>query len=126
MNTSNTQAQIEQPQTDTQPLGIPRLTNMMCLLLEKAEPNLTIEQLNWLANGANEIAFIELDNLHHVVESTACLVATDKEAGNFTDNDSVSILLHSIANQLDTIRALAETAKDAETYCQLKQKSNGQ
>jgi|GEM_PF-4390766 hypothetical protein len=122
MNATTNQA--EQEPTTAPRLGIPYISKILSLLLEKAADNLTSDELDWLSTGATETVYCEIDNLHTVVAGIAGLVATDKNAGNFSHSDEVSGLMWSIAHQLDVIRGLESLAHNAKVRNEDKRREN--
>jgi hypothetical protein len=84
------------------------VTNVLTLLLEKAQENLTPQEVKWLSSGIDELVYLELDNLQTVVSGIAGLVGADEIAGNFRSKESVAGLMYSIAHQLDVISGLSQ------------------
>lgn len=94
-------------------------SNMLHELWERASPSLSDSELEWFA-GASEHAGNIVGNLRHVVEGIGCLVANDGSgqdiscrAGNFQSANSVSSLLFSIENQLDSLQGLINIGDSA-------------
>lgn len=88
----------------------------MRLLLDRAEDNLTHEDLKELAGLADTASDYALD-LSRVITGLACLIAGDGErkstVGSFQDADHVFILLGHIASSLDTIAGLTAVSVEA-------------
>lgn len=122
MNATDNQA--KQEPTTAPRLGVPYVSNILHLLLDKAADNLTCNELEWLSKGAAETVYCELDNLHAVVAGIAGLVATDTDAGNFRSSDETSRLMWSIAHQIDVIRGLETLAHNAEVRSEDKRLEN--
>jgi hypothetical protein len=106
--------------------GLANVTNALALLLERAEENLTPQELNWLSDGIADTVQGELDNLHSVVNGIAGLVSCDERAGNFRGTESVSSLMWSVAHQLDVIRGLSALSRDAQTFGELRKHTDKQ
>jgi hypothetical protein len=102
-------------------LGVPTMYNVTNQLLEKAIDKLTHQELEWLT-GFSAVAKMELANVEDILEDVGCLIANDEISGNFESKESVSTLLFSFSNQLNSINAMlhiAEKAREALKYPQL-------
>lgn len=95
---------------------MPSVTNVLMLLLDKAQENLTPEEINFLTDSTDVVISLEIDNLKSVVSGIAGLVREDKMAGNFRSKESVSDLMYSIAHQLDVISGLSRIKPSIEMY----------
>lgn len=91
----------------------------MRLLLDRAEDNLTNEDLKELA-GLADTASEDALRLSQVITDVACLVTGDADAeapnkvGSFQSPDSVFILLCHIASSLDTIAGMTAVSVEAQ------------
>lgn len=90
----------------------------MRLLLDRAEDNLTHEDLKELA-GLADTASEDALRLSQVITEVACLVAGDDveardKVGSFQSPDSVFILMCHIASSLDTIAGLTAVSVEAQ------------
>ena len=84
------------------------------MLWERAAGKMTLEELEWLADGAAGRIQSEADALKDVLESTGCLVLCDEGAvGSFLSARSSSNLFFNLKHQLDTIAGLADIAAEA-------------
>ena len=90
-----------------------KTSRAMATLWEIASNHLSLRELEWFAIGAAEQSSIDIRALSRVIESTACLVASDKESGSFQDAQSTADLLFNIHNQLEAIAGLADIAESA-------------
>lgn len=97
----------------------------MALLWAKASPALSQPELEWIADGAAEQVGREARTLAHVLESTACLVASDEHSGSFQDQHSTSRLIFNLQGQLNTLAGMAEIADDASQMVRAALKSGG-
>lgn len=96
--------------------GVASVPNILGLLLDRAEANLSPTEIKWLSVGIDEMVGLELGNLQTTVAGIAGLVGCDENAGNFRDKESVSNLMWSIAHQLDVIRGFSILADNARAY----------
>ena len=86
----------------------------MSMLWQKASGSMTLQELEWLANGAARQARSEADSLATVMMNTACLVQADEgNIGSFLDADSAADLFFNLHNQLSAIAGLADIAEQA-------------
>ena len=90
-----------------------KTSRAMATLWEIASNHLSLRELEWFADGAAEQVGNDVRALSYVLESTACLVASDKESGSFQSAKSTADLLFNIHNQLDAIAGLADIAESA-------------
>ncbi|MGZ5050459.1 MAG: hypothetical protein ACXWF8_05300 [Methylobacter sp.] len=94
-------------------LGVPTLSNCLHHLWQAAADNMSNDQLEFFSN-LSEKAEQESRNLSDIVMDIGCLIAADKDAGNFQHRDSVSTLLFSLSHQLDAITAMMEVGHSAD------------
>lgn len=94
-------------------------SNMLHELWERTASRLSESELEWFARASEHASHI-VGNLRHVVEGIGCLVANDgslqnigDKSGNFQSADSVSSLLFSIENQLDSVQGLMNIGSSA-------------
>lgn len=124
-DTLSTRAQVTAG-NNQESLGVQSMYNLTNRLLEKAIDKLTNQELEWLS-GFSTAAKMELANVEDILEDVGCLIINDENAGNFQSKESVSMLLFSFSNQLNSINAMlhiAEKAREALKYPQLHRVSS--
>jgi hypothetical protein len=85
----------------------------MALLWQKAQREMSLPELEWLASGIPEhIGFVTL-SLAEVLSGLGCLIGADESSGSLSNKEDVSQLMHSLSHQLDTISGLASIADEA-------------
>jgi hypothetical protein len=92
-------------------LGIKKTSNAFINLWDRAAPHLTEQELKWYS-CLSENAELEAQQLASITESIGFMIADD-ETGSFDSSESVSDLLYSISNRLDTIHGLLHIASSA-------------
>lgn len=106
-------AKTEQIPEDKKTPGIPKTSNAIMALWEKAADHLTDAELAWFSN-LSDSALMESENLAQNLDGMACLVGADKFSGSFQDSDSLSVFMYSLSNQLDVINGLLRVSGEAE------------
>jgi hypothetical protein len=96
---------------ETLELGIKKTSNAFINLWDRAAPHLTGQELEWFS-CLSENAELEVQQLASITESIGFMIADD-ETGSFDSSESVSDLLYSISNRLDTIHGLLHIASRA-------------
>jgi hypothetical protein len=81
-------------------------------LWNKSAFTLTENELKSLSNMSDEVD-LEFSNLVKNIEGVGNLIMNDKESGCFQDTNSVSALLLSLANQIDSLQNFAWVTNDA-------------
>lgn len=72
---------------------------------------LTDEVLNELRRQDN--VTMQLDCLSEVIDGIGCLVASDKDAGNFTSTEDLPTLMFSLSTTIKDISAMAWVGNEA-------------
>ena len=99
--------------TEQSSMDIFTTSSALELMWSKSYKHMTPEEIEWFADGASEQVSNDVRTLSFVVDSTACMVSYDTEAGNFKSGGDVSNLLFNLHNQLNTIAGLASIAGEA-------------
>lgn len=92
-------------------------SRVLSFLYERAQ-NLDVAELKFLARSTETARFMA-DQLATSVSNIGCVIANDgmpgkMRAGNFEDNENVSQLLFSIADQVSIIAELANIGSECE------------
>lgn len=106
-------AKTKQIPEDKKTPGIPKTSNAIMALWEKAADRLTDAELDWFSD-LSDSALVESENLSQNLEGMACLVGSDKFSESFQDPNSLSVLMYSLSNQLDVINGLLRVSGEAE------------
>ena len=85
-------------------------STMVGLLLERAKPNLSRHELEWLRGGAGELAATLASQWRAMADEVGCLVAEDAtsatRAGSLQSGESVARLLFLMSSQFDLLAGL--------------------
>lgn len=103
---------------------VPTAREILSDLWDRSSRNLTKKELEWFASASQETE-ISLGALKDTLEGIGCLVASDKDTGNFQSQRDVSQLLFLIVQNLRAIEGLAyisDSAKDRLINPELYQK----
>jgi hypothetical protein len=126
-NTTNIDTKAEDTgdriQSEESPLKRFTTSSAMALLWEKTSAKMTLQELDWFADGATEQVSTELRALSDVLENTACMVQNDEGTGSFQDSASTSSLLFNLHNQLSIIAELADIASEAGHFARRARKN---
>lgn len=85
-------------------------STMLGLLLERAKPNLSRRELEWLQGGAGDLAITLASQWRAMADEVGCLVAEDAtsatRAGSLQSGESVARLLFLMSSQFDLLAGL--------------------
>lgn len=85
-------------------------STMVGLLLERAKPNLSRRELEWLQGGAGELAATLASQWRAMTDEVGCLVGQDATnptgAGSLQSGESVARLLFLMSSQFDLLAGL--------------------
>ena len=102
-----------------------KISRAIATLWEIASNHLSLRELEWFASGAAGQVGIDVRALSCAIESTAGLMASDKQSGSLQDTQSTAELLFNIQNQLEAIAGLAGIADNASAQvCEALKRGN--
>ena len=100
-------------------------STMVGLLLERAMPNLSRRELEWLQGGAGDLAITLASQWRAMAVEVGCLVAEDAtsatRAGSLQSGESVARLLFLMSSQFDLLAGLSSVQYGAEVWQSVKQ-----
>lgn len=95
-------------------------STMVGLLLERARPNLSRHELEWLRGGAGELAATLASQWRGMADEVGCLVGQDATsttgAGSLQSGESVARLLFLMSSQFDLLAGLHDVQWRAEGW----------
>lgn len=86
------------------------------LMWERAQGQLSREELAWFADGLPDLVRFQAEYLATVTEGIGSLVGHDQHSGALSHKDEFPALLWSISHQVGVLGALAGMAGEAETF----------
>jgi len=86
------------------------------LIWERAQVQLSKDELEWLADGVPDLVRFQAEYLATVTQGIGSLVGHDQHSGALSNRDEFPALLWSISHQVGVLGALAGIAGEAETF----------
>lgn len=94
-------------------LPVLSLRTMLDVLMARAAPHLTRQELAWLDSGVPALESCLLIQMEDLTEGLGCLVADGQGVGSFQNADECSRLMFFLSNQaslLSGLRVISDTA----------------